>query len=338
MSGSRKLVVVGGLPEPIGGVTNFLLRLTASGQIHSIVDIYPNKNKLVPKDFDGKIWFLRSKLRLVLKFFGLSSWFSGNDVFFNFSKSRSLIFFLVLPKRRSRFFLMLHHGDLSSGKFRWIYRFAISRIDRVYCISEKQYDFYIGIGVAERNIIKCKSYLPPRNQLSFCLDQRLQKIDNFFQGKRVIVCSGYPSPLYNHKWCINFVKEHPDWSLAVFLYGDGNDFDDILRLSDALPNVLCFYNFNQFEFNYALAKAAVYFRPTVEDSFGVAVADAVTLGIPALASNICERYPGTYLFSPSDYRSFERDALNFLRGKGVRACGDTRNFQFSFEINAKGKK
>lgn len=57
-----KRVVVGGLPEPIGGITSFILKLAENNMVSEVIDIYPSANKRLPKPFTGKITELNGAL------------------------------------------------------------------------------------------------------------------------------------------------------------------------------------------------------------------------------------------------------------------------------------
>lgn len=50
------------------------------------------------------------------------------------------------------------------------------------------------------------------------------------------------------------------------------------------------------EFWPVLEKSHIFIRPTCTDSYGVSVAEALTFGIPSIASNVCKRPEGTILF------------------------------------------
>jgi len=64
---SEKLIIVGGLPEPIGGVTTFLRRLlfSQSDDIDCFVDIYPGTKKQLPKTIADKVIYLQGKLKFL---------------------------------------------------------------------------------------------------------------------------------------------------------------------------------------------------------------------------------------------------------------------------------
>lgn len=49
-----------------------------------------------------------------------------------------------------------------------------------------------------------------------------------------------------------------------------------------------------------LEKSHLFIRPTCTDSYGVSVAEALTLGIPSIASDVCKRPEGAVLFHSRD--------------------------------------
>ncbi|TQP94136.1 hypothetical protein FLL78_19445, partial [Vibrio cholerae] len=102
---NNKRVVIGSFPEPVGGVSNFIYRLAEKNMASSIVDFYPSKKKIIPECFLGEVKQLKNKAHLYyltllsLKF---------ENLFFNFSTVKSLIFVVLIPKFSRKFELMLH--------------------------------------------------------------------------------------------------------------------------------------------------------------------------------------------------------------------------------------
>jgi glycosyltransferase involved in cell wall biosynthesis len=71
-------------------------------------------------------------------------------------------------------------------------------------------------------------------------------------------------------------------------------------------SVIFYFHKDEKTFLAALGKSAAYLRPTSIDSWGIAVGDAILLGVPAIASDVCERYPGAILCDANDYGKFEK--------------------------------
>jgi glycosyltransferase involved in cell wall biosynthesis len=139
-------------------------------------------------------------------------------------------------------------------------------------------------------------------------------LDNFVGDCDYCVASGYCKDFYNHHWVVRLFNEiELDRLLVLFLYGDfdWNYYCNLLKVSEKNPRIKIFINIDSSHFDYALSKCALYLRPTMKDSFGIAVADAVSFGIPVLASDVCNRYPGAFIFTPTNYESFVSAYVDF---------------------------
>ena len=112
---------------------------------------------------------------------------------------------------------------------------------------------------------------------------------------KLIIGSGFPRKLYQHHLLINIIDKNPNTFLFLFLYGEGEFKQELLDLNH--PRVHVFLDQDEDMFNYYLSQANVYIRPTLEDSFGIACADAISFNITAIASNICTRYPGVKTYN-----------------------------------------
>jgi hypothetical protein len=297
-----KMVLIGGFPKPIGGMTTFITRLALTGWVDRVVDIYPSSGKMIPDRYSGDVVMLRGISGLFIYCALIALKLNNDFLHFNFSRVHSIWFFVFCPKLNAKWGLMLHHGELKLPACRFIYRIALKRIDVIFCMNANQERFYAELGVPSTTLVRASSYVP------FVQDkvpvEIKREIDSFFGNTRTFVASGYPTALYNHNWCVRFVTEHAEYNLAVFLYGDGAEKESLMHLARHCSRIRLFWDYDQYSFNYALAKAFWYLRPTQKDSFGIAVADAVGFGVNVLASDVCERIPGAHLFSATDYGAF----------------------------------
>ena len=228
----------------------------------------------------------------------------------------------------AKFALMLHHGELKVSRFKFLYYLAYARIDFFFCMNDQQESFYKQMSVPVSKNIRVSSYVPPIGSLK---DSQTQpEIDSFFDGKQVFITSGYPTAIYNHEWCIRYFVDHSNYKLALFLYGDGEEKEKIIEYSSGCDRIKIFYDYGQDAFNYALSKSFLYLRPTSKDSFGIAVGDAIELGIRVLASDVCKRYPGVHLFSPKNYSVFCDNLGKVLRGEAIRVEATRGFLPFSY--------
>jgi glycosyltransferase involved in cell wall biosynthesis len=65
--------------------------------------------------------------------------------------------------------------------------------------------------------------------------------------------------------------------------------------------------------------ADVFVRPTAADSFGISVAEAISVGTSAVASDVCQRAEGAILFRSRDQDDFKTKVLRALASKGFEA-------------------
>ena len=308
------IILVGGFPEPVGGVTTFVRRLAASDKrIEEVVDICSGKEKEIPASYSGKYRALNNKWRgFVYLFFKMMVW-RNKYVHFNFSSLKSVAFFLFLPKNSTKWILMLHHGVLESHLPDFLVGHLLRRFDHIVCMSEAQYEKYRRYGVHNGKLVKASSYVKPVPSRP---DKMFQEdVDSYFSAKPTFVASGYPTKLYNFDWCIRFVGGREEYQLALFVYGEGSEKSEIQKQERKFKNIRVYWDEKEVNFNYALSRAKCYLRPNRRDSLGIAVADAVNYGVPVLASDVCPRYQGAETFRITTYESFEKAVVDSLNNK-----------------------
>lgn len=280
------------MPKPVGGVTSFVRRLVCSEphRFSAIVDLYPSPDKEVPHNFSGD-YFVFNKVAFFFRLVFSEAW-RDRSYFFNFSRAFSLLFFLFWKKGRGDYRLLLHHGDIQTFIPKSILYCALRKFDIIYCLNESQVRFYREIGV-DLNLVQVKSYVTP-----VFMEPAKEVVNLFFnlrsRYRYVYVCSGFPREYYNLEWCVERVSMYPDSCLLVFLYGDGEFRSELTSLD--VESVFVFDDCSEDYFNSSLCLSDFYLRPSSKDSFGVAVADAVELGCTVVASDVCERYQGSFLF------------------------------------------
>lgn len=280
--------------------------------VSMVVDLYPRFSKRIPDSFKGHVSFVNGIFNLIIWYWVNITFLKYNVLHFNFSRFNSVLLFVFIPKRRSRWVLMLHHGNLKNNWPKWFILLVLNKFDYICCINSAQRQFYIECGVMLDKLCIISSYIPPI-LTALQPSVALKDIDEYFLNGPTLVASGFPSRIYNHDWCIRYVQDRPHLQLAIFLYGNGDCEEYIYNATSNLTNVRVFRNCNQETFNYYLSKALCYLRPNARDSFGIAVADAISFGVKTLASDVCDRYPGSYIFSPDGYSSFAQ-ALDTVLG------------------------
>lgn len=307
------VLLIGGLPRPSGGVTVFLGRLVNSVghdvDFH-VLDIHPGEKeptaarslKIAPR----KRW-----LRALWMAWQITK-FRGDIIHFNYSGCHALMALALLPKFGRKFFLTLHNGsqikifqNLSAGN-RQLVRIGSEKVDCAFSLCEDHSLLYHRLGMDASRIVHTKSQIAAPNVAPAFVDERHADLRKQF--RHLVISSGHVSRSYNFEFLIRFVNEHGDCAGILFFYGEHVDECYLEELKSQMKNPAQFaIYFHQSEATFlsALATANAYLRPTHVDSWGIAVADAVAMGVPAIASNVCERATGAILVQPENYDHFE---------------------------------
>ncbi|WP_290492822.1 hypothetical protein [Alcanivorax sp.] len=334
----NEVVVVGAIPRPIGGVSEFVYRLVCrdGGEVISrVIDPYfSDSKKKLP---EGVVHSVGPKGKLRFAWLWLVLAFSSARVMhINFSSAFSVLLLFVFPKRRrAKWILTLHNGNLRKVWILplWVHRIAFRRFDLCISLSESQYDFYRKLGVDKSKIRNGSSYIFFRESAEIdqaVYDEWKGKAEAF---KVNYIASGYATSIYNHDWSLEKLSKSKNCFLALFLYGDSDKsvMDDINKYS-GFENIKIFFGVDGATFNRILSEADVYLRPNSVDSFGIAVADAVNYGVKVIASDVCKRYPGAQTFRGKEQFFHYVDVFNnsFSNEKNNIGCEDLNEKKDSF--------
>jgi hypothetical protein len=137
---------------------------------------------------------------------------------------------------------------------------------------------------------------------------------SFFQGE----------DLYGIDMCVRLCsklkQQFPNIGL-VFCLPDKNDENYFNQMMNMIQELEIGNNFlfviESIELYPILSRSNLFLRPTNTDSYGISVAEALFLGIPAVASDVCERPYGSSLFHNRDEDEFKDAVLHQLHpGEG----------------------
>jgi glycosyltransferase involved in cell wall biosynthesis len=98
-------------------------------------------------------------------------------------------------------------------------------------------------------------------------------------------------------------EEYPDIGLLFALaeIGDNRYYDKIrMKINELGIQENIHFMLGQKELWPLFKKADLMVRPTYIDGYGISVAEALYLGCPAIASDVCKRPDGTILFRNRD--------------------------------------
>ncbi len=212
---------------------------------------------------------------------------------------------------------------------------ALMRGQTLIMIGDSTYRSYVdtGIKLPQKSFIE-SAFLPPdesqelaivatypQSLLEFINSQRPLIVANAFQ---LALLDG--KDLYGFDLCVEILYQlkqiyhNAGLVFALANIGDEQLYKKLcnrieqLELSDHV-----YMLHNQKELWPLLKRADLFVRPTLSDSFGISIGEAIYFGTPAVASNVCMRPAGTILFRVGDGKDFYEKVISALC-KGEYTC------------------
>ena len=322
---SRRIVLIGALDLPVGGVSSHVRRLAtairADGGVVEVIDPYPGKP---PASDIQHVVTKRGGAAGLLEAATLARSAQADVVHLHFSRAagKFIPMVLLLAGKGKPLAVTLHHGDLAGAlqrapaPLRAATRYAMNKVDRFIALSPAQADFYAAEGFGGRTV-RLDSRLPvgvaPDPQ-RLPADVRAALDAAHAAGERVLVASGFPTPIYRHGEAVELLRRAMDRAptrLFLCLYGPGDEEPGLRRAAKGLP-VTFTHELPPAAFLAILAKADLLVRPTAVDSWGLAVSDALDMGAAALASDVCARDPRARTYPADDRDAFFRIGLEMV--------------------------
>lgn len=326
----KKVFLIGRLPaeNEVGGITTFIYNLSDKYKtyIDKVIDLYPSKNKIMPKGTLCKCLSGNILVRIV-KLYMLN--FNSNKIYhYNFSTFNGIIPLIIFPKlKNSKWILTLHNGE-QSEKFnkskllkRSIVKIVLKRFDLVTVISKKQFDFYSNI-VQKNKLVFISPYVKTSNSIK--LNKNLDKVVH-------LLISGYPIEIYRHietlmvlnsLWESGFIFK---LNLCIYGFDTENLLKDIQKIIKNNHNISYYSHIDKNAFDNILDNTDIYIRMNSVDSFGLVVAEAIEKGIIVIATNTCERHEGAYLLDVDDFVNLKYALINILKNKKINLIKSVKN-------------
>jgi glycosyltransferase involved in cell wall biosynthesis len=338
--GVTRAVIVGPLPPPVGGVSSHVYRsaemLAATGARCTVLDAYPAEGKAVPRAVDYVLFSGRARWVLTAIALRRHTRLEDCTVHLHFSRfAGRLLFVALLGVRRGQMcVLTVHNGDQmtawrrASRVRRAAGRLALTRVSYIETLSDAQHTFFRALGVPDARIrpapeVLSLNLVPDET----ALPNELQRLTAFEDGGDVslLVTSGYPRRTYGFELSLallDAVSARFSSHLVVCLYGEGDDSRYERELREKLaahPRVTVVGGMPPQAFLALLARASLYLRPSTEDSRGLAVVDALDVGTPSVASDVCGRDPRARTYPVTDHAAFFETATAILEsGRATR--------------------
>jgi glycogen(starch) synthase len=298
-----RVLLIGDYPPPYGGVAIHVQQLhrflRGRGVEARVLDI--GKGGRPAPDVIPVRSFTRFGLRLAG--FLSAGWTVHVHTSGNNPKSWMLAAAAGIPASRSPRVITLHSGLLpdflaASSARRAFARAALAGYSRVIAVSEAVKEALTGCGVPAEKILVhpafCASQVRPGPMTAAVEQVRARR-------QPLLAMAHHPSPVYGRMLMFRALRlladEMPDIGLAVF--GPGTRTPEFAR--DAREARVAAYLEDLGELDHEealglLSRCDAFIRPTTHDGDSISVREALALGVPCVASDVCARPEGTYLF------------------------------------------
>lgn len=312
-----KNIIIGGVPNPIGGVTTYIRRylLANSNEIDKVIDFYAGKKEPIDEICRKKIVFVSGVAGLIFWFLFSNTNKEPRNIFFNFSTPRAcLVLFFLKKNCLDHWSLMLHDGKLplDNDIIKTFAKLSLNKIDTVCYLSKEQEIVYKSLGVLGYKLRQSTSYCPPTHHKDD--EDALSEIIELRKKFRSLsVISGYPSKIYHIEDAINVFKnfENKHNFLCVFIYGSGDLRDLIYNLVSNSDCIKVFEGVSENYFNTFLKYSDLFLRLTEYDSVGIAVWDADYWGVNVIATDVCIRPTSASIIKSGYMISDLNDVIKF---------------------------
>ncbi len=281
---TKKLAIYGPYPPPLGGISVHVIRiepfLKKNNINYTIFDFGFTKKEHVIPTRKSIFWYLKILFVKKYKLFHFHEMVVSIDYIF---------YYLFSHFNKTKFIITIHAGRLSKlnlfflGKTRNLKVISVAK-DINELLLSKQIDS-----------ILLPAYVPPVNVTSKIIEK-----DNriYFLFSVWKVSNELSEKIYNIPLALQFLKKNKLKYKMLFMIGNKkiSDIDylhNLIKSFEVKDSVEIIYEQNLVEY---LKNCSFLLKTNKIDGYGVALQEAMDLGIPAIASNVCVRPKGTVLF------------------------------------------
>lgn len=323
-----KIALIGTYPPPYGGRSIHIQRL---------------KEQLEKKGIDAVVYNIGGKLDRpndnIIKIKNKSLWFlryfflAKEDIIHFHSSDwigRVIIGLMSLIGKKT--VVSLHSsvalkGDIIKGNWckKFLIKLGIRHTSFVIAVNPKIKELVLSLGVPKKKIDVIPSFSPPTVKKED-IDKIPQSIWDFIDTHTpVISANGFKIVFYNNQdlygidmcveLCTKLKSTYPQIGF-VFCLPEIGDYDYFHKMKKKIADKNIESNFlfvtKPYQLYPILMKSDLFVRPTNTDGYGVSIAEAIYLKVPATASDVCARPNGTILFKSRDIDDFTLKVKDIL--------------------------
>ena len=201
-------------------------------------------------------------------------------------------------------------------------RVALSGYSRVVAVSEGVREALARCGVPEEKLVVapafCGSQVRPGVEPAALGEARSRRMP-------LLAMAHHPSPVYGRRLMFRALRQLADRmpGVGLALFGPGTHSEEFLRDARELEVEGLLENLGELEHSQALAVMArcdAFVRPTTHDGDAISVREALALGVPCVASDVCKRPTGTFTFQAGEAEDLTAQVLHALKQGPARVA------------------
>lgn len=297
---NSKILHIGPMPPPLGGISVYLYRLSRSNNDNSVG--FVNENNLNGIGF-LKLIFLNSDKTFI--------YHSPSTM-----KRIALLFSKIF---RGNKYIIVSHGEGLQNSYKnsnfimkFLLKSTIFKSEHIQVVSSHLVKFLLNLGLENDKIIVKNAFLPP----ALCDEESVlktypQEIFDFISKKDKLLVANASSlvfykntDLYGLDICIELMAKlknvYPNLGFIFALANEKVNTEYINKMRLRIKELNLEENFyfltGQKELWPIFKKASLMIRPTNTDGDALSIREALYFKCPAIASDVCNRPTGTILF------------------------------------------
>lgn len=308
-----KVLLLGSLPTPIGGVTIHIDRF---------FNLFKDNTKFELSVLDIKKKTLFLKNSQIKSFLGILIYFLKTKmVHIHISNDTIKLFFALLSKLMLKKVIYTHHNSLARNRF--VFKMMYKICDKVILVNDKE--------ISKDLIVKNKTKVIPAFLTPYQIENLPQALEDEIKAFNTVISTN--CYLYNliggkHVYGFDLIieafynlsKNKKIKNTILVLVDPSNttkDFvDSLIKKKDFNTNKI-FHVSNKINFVSLVKKSDITIRATRTDGDSLSIRESLYFNVPIIASDVTVRPIGTITFKNDDSVDLEKKILNVLENREI---------------------
>lgn len=329
---NKKIVIIGILPAPLGGIAIHIQRVAqAYKEQQNTVRIF---------DVSKKRWYKFLFYDFVKLLFSII-FFLPHKIDYHVSYTRRSLLELFVLSILS-FFLrfkinIVDHDCRYLYSRSWFYKklnnIVLRLVHTQVIIGTSTYKSYCDTATYLKNYTIESAFVAPDVTLEKAILNTYPKsLNEFLKTHKPVICANAfdillhnNQDLYGIDNCIELIRKikqnfrNAGLVIAFAQISDKKYFQYIKLLVEAYHlEDSVYFLINNYEFWPLIKQTDLFVRPTLSDSFGISVAEAIFLNVPVVASDVCARPEGTMCYKSGDFEDLYQNVYKVLNANSEK--------------------